>query len=59
MVCNSTLLILDKLEENIPLNPPRKKFQEYSQRFHSKASTTTEGILEEKVHSKMDQARES
>jgi hypothetical protein len=36
MVCNSTLLILDKLEENIPLNPPERNFRNILKDFIQK-----------------------
>jgi hypothetical protein len=35
-VCNSTLLILDKLEENKPLNPPERNFRNIIKGFIQK-----------------------
>jgi hypothetical protein len=35
-VCNSTLLVLDKLEENKPLNPPERNFRNILKGFIQK-----------------------
>jgi hypothetical protein len=45
--CNSILLVIDKLEENRPLNPPERNFRNI-------LKGTPEGIMEEKVHHKID-----
>jgi hypothetical protein len=35
-VCNSTLLVLDKLEENRPLNPPERNYRNILKEFIQK-----------------------